>query len=475
MLTALQEDNNINFPIEILKTFFRHVDQGILFFDGNMRLLYANERAVSLLGAESQEKAGRVIRENCPEVVILKSKNGKTNSTFIEIKDPSDKGNKLFGVEFFFHDPNGFHPVYSVLLHDFSKWEKLDGMRIDFISSVSHRLRTPVTSLRNSLELLNMKSKTVSVKERKKLLEIGMRNIRRLSSSLDELQKIFMVESEEMNVIRSLVKIGEETTDIFKGLDNDGVINGFELKGCDIAVFIARSKLESYLTTVSGLFRNWIGVNPDILVELALHKSETSDEKTERFEISLKQKDVSTEGVTLKDFLYYQESHRSLLMERLAGALGGRMSINADEVTISIPVDPEFDREKDLVHPLHFVVEQSRIEKKRFWLVNLKIDSAIKDLEKRNGFLKKSLSDIRRMGKGCFVVMDEEPFSYLIFFVDRSRDEIEETIRSTIDQFAESSGISVLGENSFVSWEIKLQSSLEKDTDPNILNSKELV
>jgi hypothetical protein len=120
-------------------------------------------------------------------------------------------------------------------------------------------------------------------------------------------------------------------------------------------------------------------------------------------------------------------------------------------------------------------VEQSRIEKKRFWLVNLKIDSAIKDVEKRNELLKKSLSDIGKMGKGCFVVMDEEPFSYLIFFVDRSKNEIEKMIGSVIDQFAESSGISVLEKNSSVSWEIKFQSSLEKDTDSKLLNAKELV
>ena len=132
------EDSNINFPIEILEAFFCFVDQGVLFFDDNLRFLYANDRATFLLGAESQEKAGRMIKESCPEDAILKSKNGKAHTTFIEINGSSNMESKLLGVEFIFQNPDRFYPVYVVMLHDFSNWEKLDRMRTDFISSVSH-------------------------------------------------------------------------------------------------------------------------------------------------------------------------------------------------------------------------------------------------------------------------------------------------------------------------------------------------
>ena len=371
------EDSNINFPIEILEAFFCFVDQGVLFFDDNLRFLYANDRATFLLGAESQEKAGRMIKESCPEDAILKSKNGKAHTTFIEINGSSNMESKLLGVEFIFQNPDRFYPVYVVMLHDFSNWEKLDRMRTDFISSVSHRLRTPITSVRNSLELLNMNHEGISAKERRKLLEIGVRNIIRLSSSIDELQKIFMVESEEMNAIRSLVRIGEETTDILKRLDSDGIISGFELASCNIAVFTARSKLEDYFITVAGLFRNWIGVKPFVSVEVTQCKFEATDKKTGKLEISLEPEKESPGGINLKDFLYYQEAHRSLILEKLAGVLNGTMSVNEGKITIIIPVDPDFDREKDLVHPLHVMLEQTRIEKKKFRLVNLKIDKNI--------------------------------------------------------------------------------------------------
>ncbi len=471
------EDSNINFPIESLKEFFCYVDQGILFFDDNLRFLYANDRAGFLLGAESQEKAGRVIKENCPEDAILKSKNGNANTTFIEIKGSSNRESKLLGVEFIFQNPDGFYPVYVVLLHDFSNWEKLDRMRTDFISSVSHRLRTPITSVRNSLELLNMNHKEISAKESRKLLEIGVRNIIRLSSSLDELQKIFMVESEEMNAIRSLIRIGEGTTDILKRLDSDGLISGFELTSCNIAVFTARSKLEDYLVTVAGLFRNWIGVNPFVSVEVTQSKFETPDEKTERLEISLEPEIESTRGINLKDFLYYQEAHRSLILEKLAGVLNGTMSVNENKITIIIPINPDFDREKDLVHPLHVMLEQTRIEKKKFRLVNLKICKNIQDVKGKNELLKRILSDVKGIEKDCFIVMDEEPFSYLIFFIDRSKKEIEKMIKIVIDQFAESCGISTQEGRSAVSWDIKFQNCLEldNDNDPKFLNAKELI
>jgi hypothetical protein len=322
-----------------------------------------------------------------------------------------------------------------------------------------------------------MNHEGISAKERRKLLEIGVRNIIRLSSSIDELQKIFMVESEEMNAIRSLVRIGEETTDILKRLDSDGIISGFELASCNIAVFTARSKLEDYFITVAGLFRNWIGVKPFVSVEVTQCKFEATDKKTGKLEISLEPEKESPGGINLKDFLYYQEAHRSLILEKLAGVLNGTMSVNEGKITIIIPVDPDFDREKDLVHPLHVMLEQTRIEKKKFRLVNLKIDKNIQDVKRKDELLKRILSDVKGMEKDCFIVMDEEPFSYLIFFIDRSKKEIERMMKIVIDQFTELCGISTKEGRSAVSWDVKFQNCLElnNDTDPRLLNVKELI
>ncbi|MDZ7859505.1 MAG: histidine kinase dimerization/phospho-acceptor domain-containing protein [Candidatus Krumholzibacteriota bacterium] len=475
----MTKNNNIKIPVGVLETLFNKVNQGVLFFDYNLNILYANKRAVSLLGVDSQEKAGNLIKRSCPEEAILKSREGRTKTTFLETRDSQSKESNLLGVEFSFRDPEGFHPIYIVMLHDFSDWEKLDRMRTDFISSVSHRLRTPMTSVRNSFQLLCMDGTSLCVKEREKLLEIGMRNIKRLSSSLDELQKIFMVQSEEMNLFRSLISIGGQVNEIFERLYDDGKIYGFELTSCDIGVFTDRSKLENYMVTVADLFRKWIDGNPYISVKIECRPDEVAEAKSGRFEISLKpsQEAVSSKKVTLKDFLYYQESHRSLLLERLAGAIDGIMTVSSDGVTISIPADPPFDREKDLVHPLHVIVDKTLIEKRQYCLVNLRISADIRNTGKKNEYLRKILLGVTETEVDSLVVMDEHPSSYLIFFIDRTSDEIDEIMKFVTDQFAESCKITAEEERSSLKWEIKFKSRRQIDShiDSNLLKAAELV
>ncbi|HMA76742.1 MAG TPA: histidine kinase dimerization/phospho-acceptor domain-containing protein [Candidatus Krumholzibacteriaceae bacterium] len=475
----MPKNNNIKFPVEVLENLFNQVDQGILIFDYNLNFIYANKRAVALLGVDSQENAGDFIKRSCPEEAILKSREKDTKTTFLETKGFQGKGRKLLGVEFSFRDPEGFYPIYIVMLHDFSDWEKLDRMRTDFISSVSHRLRTPLTSVRNSFQLLCMDDSSLCVKEREKLLEIGMRNIKRLSSSLDELQKIFMVQSEEMNLFRSLVSIGGQVNEIFERLYDKGQISGFELTSCGIGTFTVRSKLENYMVTVADLFRKWIGGNPYILVEIESCPDGDSEAGRGRFEISLKprQKVVASKKVTLKDFLYYQESHRSLLLERLAGALDGTMTVSSEGVTISIPSDPPFDREKDLVHPLHVIVDKALIEKRQYCLVNLWISGNIPNEDKKNEYLRKILVGVTEAEGDSFVVMDERPLSYLIFFIDRTSDEIDKILRDVTDQLAKSCKITAGEGRSFLKWDIKLKSSRQIDSyiDSNLLKASELV
>ncbi len=456
--SATREDNGIDTRLNILKSFSSSVDQGILFFDHRWNLLFANSRAMALLGVDTPGEAEDIIRKNCPSDYSSRvNQEGKTG-TYIDVSASSRGGSGLLGVELRAERLSDGEPVIFALLHDFSSWKKLDDMRKDFISSVSHRLRTPITSIQNSLELLFRHDSSFEQVDRRKLMDIGLRNIRKFTALLDELQKIFMVESEEMNVTRNLFDPGKEISAILQGMAGENIIAGFDMESCDAPVFAGRSKLEAFVATVVGLFRNWLGEG---LCIRAVTRRDTADPASKKFQsirVTIKPEPVGQrEGFA--DFLQYREPHRSLLLEKLASAMEAVLSVGINcEISLSIPEDPPFDREKDLVHPLHVISEKAQIEGKPFSLVHLGLRGR-GGLFRDNQIVRKTLCEILGSETDCFVSKGEEPFSYLIFLVDKTRWEINSLFESIEKNYSDTLLNRYGAAASSLEWKIKLQKS----------------
>lgn len=95
-------------------------------------------------------------------------------------------------------------------IRDVTVEEQVDRMKTEFISTVSHELKTPLTSMKGSLQLLLTRGKWLTETERQ-LLTVCFRNTQRLIRLIGEILDISGIESGGMAFKFKPVSIGEVT------------------------------------------------------------------------------------------------------------------------------------------------------------------------------------------------------------------------------------------------------------------------
>ena len=93
-------------------------------------------------------------------------------------------------------------------IRDVTVEEELDRMKTEFISTVSHELKTPLTSMKGSLQFILTKGKWLTKTERE-LLSVCQRNTDRLIRLINDILDISTIESGRMQFAFSQVSIGE--------------------------------------------------------------------------------------------------------------------------------------------------------------------------------------------------------------------------------------------------------------------------
>ncbi len=460
-------DDSARAVLEILRTVLDSVEQGIVLVDGAYRPFFANRRACRILSARCGEEAAAVIERNCPKTIFAQCREKRKAVTYIDVRLLGEDRRRLLGLEVLYQDQSLAAPFYLVLMHDFSSWKKLDELRSRFATSLSHCMRTPLTSIRNVHSILSEET-NLAGPERERLLGIGWRNIEKLIGQLDELQKVFMVESEEINVCRTLVRVRNLLKPIFIDLERKGGVKGYKLKISDITCLTGRGRLCDFLVAAIDAYGKWLGEAPFIDCVSSLREDFRSTGGIDKkFKISLRPRlhgRHEDKGDSLKDFLSYCEAHRGLVLNRIANALDSEMEISAgNTISLLIPIHPPYDREKDLVHPLHMMTERAELSHGEFHLVSMKmigvIDGEVRFIKLLESSLCTCLCD------DAVVARDEESHAYSIFFANHSRDEVAEILHAVQDRFTRSCRQS--GEEIYPSLRWEIRHSRMPSTEPS--------
>ena len=427
--------------VTALKMILQPIEQGVILTDENLNLVFANKRACEILAADAVEEVGGIIKNGCPERIFEQSEQRRVATTFLEINRSSQDKQNLVGLEVYYLDSLLPSPCYLLLMRDFTQWRKLDELRSKFATYLSHRMRTPLTVMRNALKILTEENEVLDHGEKEKLLDIGSRNIEKLISSLDEVQKIFMIESEEMNVCRTLLKVKSELKPVLCDLERDGRINGFKLKMPDLTIITGRGRLKDFVTTVVSAFEKWLQEAPFIECISSIREDfRNLGGVDRRLKISLRPRPglrVRECGMSLKDFLSYHEAHLGLVLTRLATALDGEIEIHErNAISLLLPLDPPLDHEKDLVHPLHMMLERADLSGGEFHLANLRMVGVMDGSVRFTKILEECLCAL--VSQDGLVSRGEEPISYSIFFVNKSADDVVDVMKCIHERFKKS-------------------------------------
>ena len=424
--------------VEFLRSVLEPIGQGVVFLDEECVPFYANRRAREILDAADVREVQEVLDRGKLAAQVVKEQGGYGGVVFLDVSKPDCAGaRRLVGFET--HEVAGVAPgrAYLVLMHDFSEWRKLDEFHSRFWTYLSHRMRTPLTSARNAVQILSGKDETLDVAERERFLDIGCRNIEKLISSLDGLQKVFMVESGEINAYRSLIRVGKELGAILGECERNGLIKGFKLRAPDCTALTCRSRLKEYVMNGVEAMASWLGELPYIECTVTANDDVEDGVEEPALVITLVPRGRTGEGkASLSDYFALDEFRKELVLERLAGALDGTHTVASnDAFRLRLPAQPSYDKDRDLIHPLHMMLERSDLERTAFRLVSMRLYGAVPDVRRFSRLLETNLCAL--FGKDEWLVAREErPDRFALFVTGASRAQIEEAMKSLRERFA---------------------------------------
>ena len=151
-----------------VETIVKNVTDGIIGFDENATIISINPVAVKLLGIDEKEFIGRSAKQVAADNDLFDKLINETEH-LNDLKLYLDSKESYFTKELFeIYTPDEEYPFgknevvskrigYFILLKNITRFYKLDEAKTNFIATISHELKTPISSLKMSLKLMEDK------------------------------------------------------------------------------------------------------------------------------------------------------------------------------------------------------------------------------------------------------------------------------------------------------------------------------
>lgn len=169
--------------------------EGILILSPDGIVLYSNPSAISLLNTTPEQLLGNPIdiplNAGSPHEIDVTMLSGKPGVAEIHQVDTVWKG----------------RPALLVTMRDVTERKSLEKQKEDFMNTVSHDLRTPLTSIKESMSLISSGSLGDTTEQQQEFLSISLRNIDRLMRMIDSLLVMARLETGEITLKKECIDI----------------------------------------------------------------------------------------------------------------------------------------------------------------------------------------------------------------------------------------------------------------------------
>ncbi len=191
------------------------IADGLIMTDAGMRVMHVNHIVAELFHFDDAAGIGMPVQDLIPDKRIL---------TIIEraMVNPAEVPEQRLGFVVFDRGqkPLFFRPkatslrdregrLYGVvlLLQDITQFKELDQMKSDFIATVSHEFRTPVTSINMSVDILDQELLGPLTPKQKELITSAKEDCYRLTKLARELLQLSKLESGRLQVREEDLKL----------------------------------------------------------------------------------------------------------------------------------------------------------------------------------------------------------------------------------------------------------------------------
>jgi PAS domain S-box-containing protein len=198
---------------EKISTVFSEMTDGALLIDeaGNIQLM--NAAAGHIFGVSPDEAVGRLnalhlVKDfmSVPPLEHIVGLNERT--TAIELKRKEGKSYYLSGVVNRLTDGQGNSMGFLIVLHDVTEQRKEEMLKRNFLSLISHKLKTPLVTISGYAPLLLDDAAHLNDFQKKALTTIKNQGMH-LTSLVDKLLNFSLVESETLNLETTPLSVKE--------------------------------------------------------------------------------------------------------------------------------------------------------------------------------------------------------------------------------------------------------------------------
>jgi len=169
---------------------------GLIVIDTRKKITKLNNSAAQLLGLDIEKAYEKEIRDAIKNIDFYKFINkALENKSSIEkeiiLPDPVEKFIQIYSVPIF--GDNSERNGTLIALNDITHIKKLENIRQDFVSNVSHELKTPITSIQGYVETL-LDGELDNPDEIKNFLRIIKKHTSRLKAIIEDLLSLSRLE-----------------------------------------------------------------------------------------------------------------------------------------------------------------------------------------------------------------------------------------------------------------------------------------
>jgi signal transduction histidine kinase/DNA-binding response OmpR family regulator len=138
----------------------------------------------------------------------------------------------------------------------YERTKELDRLKSEFVAVVSHEVRTPLTSIKGSLELLGDERFHKLPAPQKELLSICQANTERLINLINDILDYSKLESSKLSLNIETVDVGRVLTEAVENIRNLGAQKGIEI---ELRVDSSTGRIEADPMRVGQIATNLIG------------------------------------------------------------------------------------------------------------------------------------------------------------------------------------------------------------------------
>jgi len=178
--------------------------EGVIMVNKQGEIMLMNPAAEILLGVRKEDKIGQSILNDLKEeqlVSLVQQPSDEKKSREVVIRSQNDQVKKVLRASnAVIESEDGKTVGFVSVISDITKQRELEALKNAFLANVSHDLRTPITCIRGSLQLLCDSTTNKLTPSQEKFATIALNNIERLSRLINDLLDLSKLEVKKFTI-----------------------------------------------------------------------------------------------------------------------------------------------------------------------------------------------------------------------------------------------------------------------------------